>query len=44
MKAIQYRAYGGFADCSRIESSMSDRIQITLAFAEKSPYQTMEMN
>jgi hypothetical protein len=25
MKAIQYRAYGGFADCSRIESSMTDR-------------------
>jgi hypothetical protein len=24
MKAIQYRAYGGFVDCSRIESSMTD--------------------
>jgi hypothetical protein len=24
MKAIQYRAYGGFADCSRTESSMTD--------------------
>jgi hypothetical protein len=24
MKAIQYRAYRGFADCSRIESMMTD--------------------
>jgi hypothetical protein len=24
MKAIQYRGLGGFADCSRIESSMRD--------------------
>lgn len=24
MKAIQYRAYGGLADCSRIESSMTE--------------------
>ncbi len=24
MKAIQYRAYGGFADCARTESSMTD--------------------
>jgi hypothetical protein len=35
MKAVQYPAYGGFADCSRFESSMSDRIQTTLAFARK---------
>jgi hypothetical protein len=27
MKAIQYRAYGGFADCSRIQTA--------LAFARK---------
>jgi hypothetical protein len=44
MKAVQYPACGGFANCSRIESPVSDRIQITLAFADKSPYQTMEMN
>jgi hypothetical protein len=35
MKAIQYLAYGGFADCSRTESSMFDRIQTTLALARK---------